>query len=98
MRGGLGVGSLRRLYGGSIRRGPRPSKFQEASGAILRHVVQQLEAIGVVEKCPGGYVSFLDICSQATEDAESHKKDKEILTELPAVLLRLPTALKLATK
>ena len=54
LRGGLGVGHMRKIYGGNKRRGPRPERFQKASGAILRHVVQQLEAIGVVEKCTTG--------------------------------------------
>eukprot|EP01126_Amoeba_proteus_P064051 TRINITY_DN8911_c0_g1_i1.p1 TRINITY_DN8911_c0_g1~~TRINITY_DN8911_c0_g1_i1.p1 ORF type:complete len:157 (+),score=28.34 TRINITY_DN8911_c0_g1_i1:182-652(+) len=50
LRGGLGVGRLRTVYGSNKRRGVMPSRFTKASGAVLRHVVKQLESIGVVEK------------------------------------------------
>eukprot|EP01126_Amoeba_proteus_P064053 TRINITY_DN8911_c0_g1_i4.p1 TRINITY_DN8911_c0_g1~~TRINITY_DN8911_c0_g1_i4.p1 ORF type:complete len:161 (+),score=20.56 TRINITY_DN8911_c0_g1_i4:182-664(+) len=50
LRGGLGIGSFRVIYGGNKRRGVMPSRFTKASGAVLRHVVKQLESIGVVEK------------------------------------------------
>lgn len=53
LRGGTGVGALRVVYGGNIRRGPRPSRFQKASSSIIRHIIIQLESIGVVEKNTG---------------------------------------------
>jgi len=37
------------MYGGSRRRGPKPSHSVRGSGSIARHVVKQLQAIGVVE-------------------------------------------------
>jgi small subunit ribosomal protein S19e len=49
LRGGTGVGALKKVYGGSYRRGPRPPIYQKGSGKIARYIVQQLCGIGVVE-------------------------------------------------
>jgi small subunit ribosomal protein S19e len=49
LRGGTGIGALKRVYGGSFRRGPRPPVFCKGSGKIARYIVQQLRQIGVVE-------------------------------------------------
>jgi small subunit ribosomal protein S19e len=48
--GPVGVQRLRSVYGGSKNRGAKPNKFRKGSGAILRKVLQQLEAAGLVEK------------------------------------------------
>ncbi|GAB2278198.1 Protein component of the small (40S) ribosomal subunit [Dionaea muscipula] len=50
MRGGLGVGAFRRIYGGSKRNGSRPPHFCKSSGSIARHILQQLESINIVDK------------------------------------------------
>jgi len=50
LRGPLGVSRLRKLYGGRHRRGHRPPKFAKGSGAIIRRILQQLEAAGLVQK------------------------------------------------
>eukprot|EP00897_Mesotaenium_endlicherianum_P002019 jgi/Mesen1/1845/ME000143S00896 len=50
LRGGLGIGAFKRIYGGSKNNGSRPSHFTRSSGSIARHVLQQLEAIRIVEK------------------------------------------------
>jgi small subunit ribosomal protein S19e len=52
--GPVGVQRLRSVYGGSRNRGSRPNKFRKGSGAILRKVLQQLEAAGLVEKSKSG--------------------------------------------
>ncbi|KAM6580321.1 hypothetical protein CsatA_004095 [Cannabis sativa] len=49
LRGGLGVGAFRRIYGGSKRNGSRPPHFCRSSGAILRHILQQLESMNIVD-------------------------------------------------
>merc|ERR1712093_874927 len=54
IRGGVGVGGLRKVYGGSKRRGSRPSRHQDGSGSVARKAVQALEKIKVLEKCPDG--------------------------------------------
>jgi small subunit ribosomal protein S19e len=64
--GPVGVERLRSYFGGRKRRGRRPARFRKASGAIIRKILQQLEAIGFVEKKKGGRAitpkgqSFLD--------------------------------------
>jgi len=50
IKGPIGVSRLRKLYGGRHRRGHRPPKFARGSGAIIRKILQQLEAAGLVEK------------------------------------------------
>merc|ERR1711865_1261419 len=47
---GLGVGALKRKFGGANNRGTRSLIFAEASGGIIRTILQQLEEIKVVER------------------------------------------------
>lgn len=54
LRGGLGVGAFRRIYGGSKRNGSRPPHFCESSGAIARHILQQLQKMNIVDLDPKG--------------------------------------------
>lgn len=53
MRPGTSIGDLKQIYGGNGRNGPRPSHFTNSSGAIARHIVKQLEKVGIVEKNEG---------------------------------------------
>ncbi len=46
----VGVEGLRSYFGGKERRGHKPAHFKKASGNIIRKVIQQLEAAGLVEK------------------------------------------------
>ncbi|KAL2894952.1 40S ribosomal protein S19-3, partial [Bienertia sinuspersici] len=39
LRGSLGVGALRRNYGGSKRNGSRPPHFGKSSGSVARHIL-----------------------------------------------------------
>lgn len=48
--GPIGTERLRSYFGGRKRRGPRPARFRKASGAIIRKILQQLEAAGLIEK------------------------------------------------
>ncbi|KAJ8427999.1 hypothetical protein Cgig2_028009 [Carnegiea gigantea] len=48
LRGGLGVGAFRRIYGGSKRNGSRPPHFCKSSGSVARHILQQLEKMNIV--------------------------------------------------
>ena len=50
MNGPVGVSRLRKAYGGRKRRGVRPAHFRKAGGNILRTILQQLEAAGLVAK------------------------------------------------
>jgi small subunit ribosomal protein S19e len=49
LRGGTGIGALRKVYGGANKRGPAPNHFERGSGKIIRYIVQELRRIGVVE-------------------------------------------------
>merc|ERR1712170_129970 len=51
---GIGVGRLRNFYGGLKSKGYRPRHHIQSSGNIIRKCLQQLEAIGVVEKTKNG--------------------------------------------
>ena len=51
---GIGVGGFRRIYGTRKRNGTAPSHFRVAAGALVRHILQQLEKIRVVETDPKG--------------------------------------------
>ncbi|KAL0285486.1 UNVERIFIED_CONTAM: 40S ribosomal protein S19-3 [Sesamum calycinum] len=45
LRGGLGVGAFRRIYGGSKRNGSRPPHFLQC----IAHILQQLQNMNIVE-------------------------------------------------
>ena len=49
LKGPVGVSRLRTVYGGRQKRGVRPEKFKKGSGSIIRKVLQQLEACGLVK-------------------------------------------------
>jgi len=48
--GPVGVSRLRSYYGGRKRRGRRPAKTYKAGGAIIRKILKQLEAAGLVKR------------------------------------------------
>ncbi|KAG6745875.1 hypothetical protein POTOM_050385 [Populus tomentosa] len=49
LRGGLGVGAFKRIYGGIKRNGSRPPHFYKSSGSIARHILQQLQNMNIVD-------------------------------------------------
>jgi small subunit ribosomal protein S19e len=54
LRGGVGVGALRKRYGGRVNRGTRPSHHAISSGNVERKALQALEKIKVLEQHPEG--------------------------------------------
>ena len=54
LRPGVGVGMLRKWYGGSYRRGTRTEHFRKANSGIIRSVLIQLENMRVIENCENG--------------------------------------------
>ena len=46
----VGVNRLKTRYGGRKKRGVRPEEFRKGSGKIIRVLLQQAEAAGLVEK------------------------------------------------
>lgn len=53
-RGPIGVGAVKKIYGGRQRNGSRPSHFCRADGAVARRAIQALENIKLVEKHADG--------------------------------------------
>jgi small subunit ribosomal protein S19e len=51
---GLGVGTLKKMYGPRVRNGHRPNKRATGSGAVIRHALHALEKIKVLEGDPKG--------------------------------------------
>ncbi|MCP9260071.1 40S ribosomal protein S19 [Dirofilaria immitis] len=89
IRSPTGVGALRRVYGGSKRRGVAPNHFSKASGSVIRKALQTLEAIKWVEKHQGGNGRILsrqfwtDDCVKGRKDldriaAQIHQKATEL--------------------
>jgi small subunit ribosomal protein S19e len=54
IRQGMGVGGFRRAFGGrsNAAGSTAPEHHAKAAGGIIRHALQQLEAMGLVEKNP----------------------------------------------
>lgn len=50
IKGPIGTQKLRIKYGGRKNRGMAPDKFKEASGKIIRSILQQLEEAKLVEQ------------------------------------------------
>lgn len=50
IRGVIGVERMRTRYGGRKDRGQRPPEFRKSGGKIIRTILQQAEAGGLVEK------------------------------------------------
>ena len=49
-KGPIGVNKLRLKYGGKKNRGHKPERFYKSSGKIIRVILQQLEAAGLIEQ------------------------------------------------
>jgi len=54
IRGGMGVGGFRKIYGTQNRRGTRKNIYSKASGKIARYIMQQLEEMSLVEQDENG--------------------------------------------
>ncbi|WZZ12392.1 hypothetical protein YC2023_105481 [Brassica napus] len=77
LRGGLGVGAFRRIYGGSKRNGSRPPHFCKSSGGVARHILQQLQTMNIVDLDTKGLV----VLSLSLREGRSHRVVREILTK-----------------
>jgi small subunit ribosomal protein S19e len=53
LRGSVGVERLRTRYGGRKNRGKRPAEFAKSGGKIIRTLLQQSEAAGLLAKATG---------------------------------------------
>lgn len=54
LKPGIGIGALRKWYGGQYRRGSRAKCYQKAAGGVIRNILQQLEETKVIEKTASG--------------------------------------------
>jgi len=54
LRGPIGVSKLRTFYGNKKNRGVKPEKFYKASGKVIRTILQQLEAEGLIKQVEKG--------------------------------------------
>ncbi len=54
LRKGVGVGALKKAYGGARRNGVRPNHHADAAGSVIRKALQTLEKLRVLEQCPDG--------------------------------------------
>ena len=54
LKPGIGIGALRKWYGGQYRRGSRAKCYQAAAAGLIRSVLQQLEETKVIEKTSSG--------------------------------------------
>lgn len=61
IRPAIGLGTFKKIYGASKRRGARPPHASTSSGSIARFILKELERLKVVEKTKTGY-AFTVIC------------------------------------
>uniref|UniRef100_A0A3P9NBR1 Small ribosomal subunit protein eS19 n=1 Tax=Poecilia reticulata TaxID=8081 RepID=A0A3P9NBR1_POERE len=54
LRGGAGVGSMTKIYGGRKRNGVCPAHYSVGSKNVARKVLQSLELLKMIEKDPNG--------------------------------------------
>ncbi|OAY77948.1 40S ribosomal protein S19 [Ananas comosus] len=54
LRQGIGVGGFQKIYGGRKRNGCRPPHFCKSSGAVARHILQQLQSMSIIDVDPKG--------------------------------------------
>lgn len=54
LRPGVGMGALRRLYGGSKRNGTFRNSYADGSGSVIRQALIQLQKLGLVEVIEDG--------------------------------------------
>lgn len=92
LKGGIGIGGFRKIYGCTKNNGASKSHFSKSSGAIARSVLKNLEKLGFVEHDANGYV-FLDPIfktyklTPSIEEEKSPTKDKETSIKLPDLWL-----------
>eukprot|EP00056_Hartaetosiga_gracilis_P016177 m.4161 g.4161 ORF g.4161 m.4161 type:complete len:148 (+) comp3830_c0_seq1:64-507(+) len=54
LRGDVGIGALRKVYGGKTNPGTRPGHFRKGSGSVARKCVQALESVKVLRQSDNG--------------------------------------------
>ena len=90
MKGPIGVNRLAHEFGGPRDRGVKPNAAASGSRKIIRTILQQLEAKGLVEsrKSPGGNVNLGKVISskgQSYVDAIAHESRAEAESRYPGL-------------
>ena len=75
--GDVGVERLRSYFGGKKRRGHKPAHFRKSSGSIIRKIMQQLEAAGLVEKNANKIGRKLSPAGRKLLDKIAHEVSKQ---------------------
>ena len=80
LRQNVGVGRLRKIYGGKQRNGARPPHKAIASGAVIAAALKNLESMGVIEtaKAPVGYIDLLccfNYCNRGRTITRTGRRD-----------------------
>jgi len=70
LRQGLGVGLMRRQYGGRKSRGTCPERFEKSAGGLIRHIMQSLEQLELVEKDTEGRKGGRRITGKGQQDLD----------------------------
>lgn len=65
LRGGAGVGSMTKIYGGRKRNGVCPAHYSVGSKNVARKVLQALELLKMIEKDPNGWVLIVSVMIQS---------------------------------
>lgn len=79
--GPVGVARLRTYYGGKKNRGHKPEKKYPGSGAVIRTILQQLEAAGYVESKHDGRI--VTASGRSYLDKQSHEVKNSIVEDRP---------------
>ncbi|XP_039978487.1 40S ribosomal protein S19 isoform X1 [Xiphias gladius] len=90
LRGGVGVGSMIKIYGGRQRNGVCPAHFSVGSRNVARKVLQALEGLKMVEKDPSGLprqARNSEVCKAPCEERTQRSPTTETQLCLAAYVL-----------
>lgn len=81
--GPIGVERLRSVYGGKRDRGSKPYRRVKGSGSIARKAVQQLEAVGLLQKVKDGRA--VSPQGRSMLDNAAHEVKLELIETIPGL-------------
>ena len=91
--GPIGVSKLRTKYGGKKNRGYKKSHFFKGSGNILRKILQQLEAAGLVKKGEAGVHKGRVVTAEGKKFLDSIASTL-VVAPVPKVVVKVKTEKK----
>lgn len=75
IEGPIGIPTLRRVYGGSNNKGVKPDGKGRGSGSVIKHILNQLEKEGLVQKTKRGRITTPAGVSLLDKTASKIKKE-----------------------